>query len=57
MTCRLLRRSFEMKPSQGESFDGDPLKATWLPSEAVARAWMQYVKDTAVADVTLLSHQ
>lgn len=33
-------------------FAGDPLKATWLPGEAVARAWMQYVKDTAVADST-----
>ena len=34
------------------SFAGDPLKAAWLPDETVARAWMQYVKDTAVADVT-----
>lgn len=33
-------------------FDGDPLKAAWLPNEAVARRWMQYVKDTAVADTT-----
>jgi hypothetical protein len=33
-------------------FDGDPLEAGWLPSEAIARAWMQYVKDTAVADTT-----
>jgi pimeloyl-ACP methyl ester carboxylesterase len=33
-------------------FDGDPLQAAWLPGEAIARAWMQYVTDTAVADVT-----
>ncbi len=33
-------------------FDGDPLKAAWLPNEAVARSWMQYVKDTAVTDTT-----
>lgn len=33
-------------------FDGDPLKAAWLPSAAVARAWMQYVKDTALTDTT-----
>ena len=33
-------------------FAGDPLKAAWLPNEAIARAWMQYVKDTAVADTT-----
>lgn len=31
---------------------GDPLKAAWLPNGAVARAWMQYVRDTAVADAT-----
>ena len=33
-------------------FAGDPLKAAWLPNEAIARAWMQYVKDTAVDDKT-----
>ena len=33
-------------------FDGDPLKAAWLPNESVARGWMQYVKDTAVQDTT-----
>jgi len=33
-------------------FVGKPLEAAWLPSEAVARGWMQYVKDTAVADPT-----
>jgi len=33
-------------------FDGDPLKAAWFPNEAVARRWMQYVKDTAVPDDT-----
>lgn len=29
-----------------------PLEAGWLPDEAIARAWMQYVKDTAVVDTT-----
>lgn len=33
-------------------YDGDPLKAGWLPNEVIARAWMQYVKDTAVTDTT-----
>jgi pimeloyl-ACP methyl ester carboxylesterase len=33
-------------------FAGDPLTAAWLPSEPVARLWMQYVKDTAVTDPT-----
>ncbi|MBI1832388.1 MAG: hypothetical protein HYR84_13175, partial [Planctomycetes bacterium] len=27
-------------------------KAAWLPNEAIAKAWMQYVKDTAVTDTT-----
>jgi hypothetical protein len=33
-------------------YAGEPLKAVWLPSAALAKAWMQYVKDTAVADPT-----
>jgi len=33
-------------------FAGDPLKAAWLPNETLARAWMEYVKDTAVTDTT-----
>lgn len=34
------------------TFADDPLKAAWLPNEAVARAWMQYVKDTTLTDST-----
>ena len=41
---------FEAVPAA--QFAGDPLTAAWLPSESVARAWMQYVKDTAVTDTT-----
>jgi pimeloyl-ACP methyl ester carboxylesterase len=33
-------------------FKGDSTKAIWLPNQAVARAWMQYVKDTKVPDAT-----
>ena len=33
-------------------FAGDPLKAAWLPNEAIAKAWMEYVKDTTVTDTT-----
>lgn len=33
-------------------FKGDPLKAGWLPNEAIAKAWMEYVKDTKVTDTT-----
>jgi len=41
---------FEAVPAA--KFAGDPLKAAWLPNESVARAWMEYVKDTAVTDTT-----
>src|SRR5262249_29792735 len=33
-------------------FTGEPLKAAWLPNEALAKAWMEYVKDTKVTDTT-----
>src|SRR5690606_4680355 len=33
-------------------FTSDPLKAAWLPSESMARAWIQYVTDTALLDTT-----
>lgn len=33
-------------------FTGEVAKAVWLPDEAAAKAWMQYVKDTAVTDTT-----
>jgi len=34
------------------TFVGDPRQAAWLPNESIARVWMNYVKDTAVTDVT-----
>jgi pimeloyl-ACP methyl ester carboxylesterase len=37
---------------QADKYDGNAMKQAWLPNERVARAWMQYVKDTAVADTT-----
>lgn len=33
-------------------FAGDVKKAVWLPGEAIAKAWMHYVKDTAIPDAT-----
>lgn len=33
-------------------FSGDALKAAWLPNEAIAKSWMQYVKDTLVSDTS-----
>ncbi|MCA9212214.1 MAG: S8/S53 family peptidase [Planctomycetales bacterium] len=41
-----------LESSPAKKFDGDPRKAGWLPNESIARAWMQYVKDTAVPDQT-----
>jgi hypothetical protein len=40
------------EPAPAAKFGGDPLKAGWLPNEAVARAWAEYVKDTKVTDTT-----
>jgi len=34
------------------SFTGEPLEAAWFPNEAIARIWMQYVKDTSVVDTS-----
>jgi pimeloyl-ACP methyl ester carboxylesterase len=33
-------------------FTGDPQKAIWLPGETIAKAWMHYVRDTAIPDAT-----
>jgi len=33
-------------------FTGEKEKALWLPSEAIAKAWATYVKDTAIPDTT-----
>jgi hypothetical protein len=33
-------------------YQGDPKEAVWLPNQAVARAWMEYVKTGAVSDTT-----
>lgn len=41
---------FKAVPSR--EFEGDPLKAAWLPDERIARRWMEYVKDTEVTDTT-----
>ena len=34
------------------AFQGNPKEAVWLPNEAVAKAWMEYVKTGAVSDTT-----
>ncbi len=34
------------------SFTGTAQNAVWLPDATVAKAWMQYVKDTVIADTT-----
>ncbi len=34
------------------TYVGAALQAVWLPNAAMARAWMQYVKDTAVVDLS-----
>jgi len=39
-------------PVPAAKFSGALVKSVWLPNEAIAKAWAQYVKDTAVADIT-----
>lgn len=34
------------------AFTGERATAVWLPNQALATAWMQYVKDTAITDLT-----
>lgn len=35
-----------------ERYKDEPKKAAWLPNEAIAKAWTEYVKDTKVTDTT-----
>ena len=37
-------------PTPAAQFHGDVNKSVWLPNEAIAKAWSQYVKDTAAPD-------
>lgn len=39
-------------PVPAAKYEGAVEKALWLPNETVANAWVQYVKDSAVADNT-----
>ncbi len=39
-------------PVAAATFEGTMKDRVWLPNEAIAKAWLQYVKDTAVADMT-----
>ena len=41
---------FKAKPE--DEFSGEKLKASWLPGAAIAKSWMEYVKDTKVSDTT-----
>jgi alpha-L-fucosidase 2 len=40
------------EPKPAGEFKGDPNCAVWLPNEAVAKAWKEYVKTGAVSDTT-----
>lgn len=35
-----------------DQFKGDAARAAWLPNQAIARCWMQYVDDTKIDDPT-----
>jgi len=40
------------KAEPAASYQGNPKEVVWLPNEAVAKAWMEYVKTGAVGDTT-----
>src|SRR5260221_4056781 len=40
------------EPRPAAAFKGNPNEAVWLPNEAVAKAWMEYVKTGATSDTT-----
>ena len=40
------------KAVTADNYAGEAKPAIWLASERIAQAWMQYVKDTEVADTT-----
>ena len=39
-------------PVPAPQYAGPKDKSVWLPNEAIARAWMRYIKDSAVPDLT-----
>ena len=39
-------------PVAAPKFTGAKEKSVWLPNESIAKAWTQYMKDTAVTDAT-----
>ncbi|MCA9137916.1 MAG: hypothetical protein KDB00_14190 [Planctomycetales bacterium] len=39
-------------PVSATEYQGDTAKSIWLPNQPIAKAWMQYVKDTAISDPT-----
>lgn len=47
-----LAESDPIAPVPAAKFDGAKDKSVWLPNEAIAKAWSQYVKDSAVTDTT-----
>ena len=48
----LLGEKVGEKAEPAASYQGNPKEAVWLPNEAVAKAWMEYVKTGAVGDTT-----
>ena len=48
----VLNPSAVVAPLPASEFKGVLAESVWLPDEAIANAWTQYVKDTAVIDVT-----
>jgi hypothetical protein len=48
--CLQMRLTFGDTAVPAAEFKGDPNKAAWLPNEAIARIWMEYVRTGTVSD-------
>lgn len=52
MSSAWLADEFDSVAVPAAQYKGDASKAVWLPNEAVAKAWMEYVKTGTVSDFT-----
>jgi hypothetical protein len=50
LSCAWLATPFGNTAMPAAEFKGDPNKAAWLPNEAIAKIWMEYVRNGTVID-------
>jgi pimeloyl-ACP methyl ester carboxylesterase len=50
LSCAWLATPFGDTAMPAAEFKGNPIKAAWLPNEAIAKIWMEYVRTGTVTD-------